>query len=118
DAATGNLPSYYAAATWTAAQYLAAAIEEMGGDISDRLATIETMRGLELVTPFGPSRLDDYGNPILDIYIRQIEVREDGRLWNVVLETYEDIDQFWPKTPEEYLAQPVYSRDFQGNAGG
>ncbi len=118
DAATGNLPSYYAAATWTAAQYLAAAIEERDGDISDRVATIETMKGLELSTPFGPSRIDDYGNPILDIYIRQIEVRDDGRLWNVVIDTYEDIDQFWPKTAEEYLTQPVYSRDFQGNAGG
>ncbi len=35
-----------------------------------------------------------------------------------MIETYEDIDQFWPKTAEEYLQQPVYTRDFQGNAGG
>ena len=53
-----------------------------------------------------------------DIYIRQIEMRDDGRFWNVPVETYEDIDQFWPKTADEYLQQPVYSRDFQGNAGG
>ena len=76
------------------------------------------MKGLELLTPFGPSVLDDYGNPIYDIYIREVVVRDDGRIWNVVIDTSEDVDQFWPKTAEEYLQQPVYSREFQGNAGG
>lgn len=118
DGATGKIPSYYAAATWTAAQYITAAIEAMNGDISDKAATLEVLKSLELETPFGPSRLDDYGNPIYDIYIRQVVRRDDGRLWNVVIDTYEDIDQFWPKTAEEYLQQPVYTRDFQGNAGG
>lgn len=118
DASTGQLPSYYAAATWTAAQYIDEAIQAMNGDISDRAATLEVMKGLQLETPFGPSVLDEYGNPVYDIYIRQVVVRDDGRVWNVVIDTYEDVDQFWPKTADEYLAQPVYSRDFQGNAGG
>jgi branched-chain amino acid transport system substrate-binding protein len=118
DGATDRLPSYYAAATWTAAQYIDEAIQAMGGDISDKAATLEAMKGLELLTPFGPSVLDEYGNPIYDIYIRQVEVRDDGRVWNVVIDTYENVDQFWPKTADEYLQQPVYSREFQGNAGG
>jgi branched-chain amino acid transport system substrate-binding protein len=118
DSATGRLPSYYAAATWTAAQYIEEAVKAQGGDISDKAATLEAMKALELDTPFGPSVLDDYGNPIYNIYIRQVEVRPDGRVWNVVIDTYENIDQFWPKSADEYLAQPVYSRDFQGNAGG
>lgn len=117
DEATGNLPSYYAAATYSASQYIDETLEATSGDISDRPAALEVMKGLELVTPFGPSVLDDYGNPIYDIYIREVTVRDDGRLWNVVTDTYEDVDQFWPKTAEEYLQQPVYSRDFQGNAG-
>jgi branched-chain amino acid transport system substrate-binding protein len=118
DGATGRLPSYYAAATWTASQYIEEAISAMGGDISDKAATLTAMKSLQLDTPFGPSVLDDYGNPIYNIYIRQVEVREDGRVWNVVIDTYENIDQFWPKSADEYLAQPVYSREFQGNAGG
>ncbi len=118
DAATGRLPSYYAAATWTAAQYIDETIQAMNGDLSDKAAALETMKGLELLTPFGPSVLDDYGNPIYDIYIRQVVVRDDGRVWNVVIDTYNDIDQFWPKSADEYLQQPVYSREFQGNAGG
>lgn len=118
DAATDRIPSYYAAATWTAAQYIDETIEAMGGDISDRLGSLEVMKTLQLDTPFGPSVLDDYGNPIYNVYIRQVVERDDGRVWNVVIDTYEGVDQFWPKTAEEYLQQPVYSRDFQGNAGG
>lgn len=114
--ATDKIPSYYLAATWTAAQYIAAGVEETGGDTSDKQALLDVMRGLELETPFGPSRIDDYGNPIYDIYIREVQVRDDGRVWNVPIETYEDIDQFWPYEPEEYLQQPIYSREFQGNA--
>lgn len=117
DAATGNIPSYYAAATFTAAQYISEALAA-GADVDDVTGFLEVLKGLELTTPFGPSVLDDYGNPIYDIYIREVVVRDDGRVWNVVIDTYEDVDQFWPKTPEEYLEQPVYSRDFQGNAGG
>ena len=118
DGATGRIPSYYAAATWTAAQYIQETVEAMGGDISDRAASLDVMKGLALDTPFGPSVLDEYGNPVYDIYIRQVVERDDGRVWNIVIDTYSDIDQFWPKTADEYLAQPVYSRDFQGNAGG
>lgn len=117
DEATGKIPSYYVAATWTAAQYITAALEETGGDTSDKQAYLDVMKELELQTPFGPSRLDDYGNPIYDIYIREVQLRDDGRFWNVPIETYEDIDQFWPYEAEEYLEQPVYSREFQGNAG-
>lgn len=116
DEATGELQSYYAAAAWTAAQYIDATLQATGGDTSDKQAFLEAMRELELQTPFGPSVLDDYGNPIYDIYIREVQQRDDGRFWNVPIETYEDIDQFWPFEPEEYLQQPVYSREFQGNA--
>lgn len=115
DKATGKIPSYYVAATWTAAQYIQAALEALNGDTSDKQKMIEVMKGLELQTPFGPSRMDDYGNPIYDIAIRKVVVRDDGRVWNVPVEIYEDIDQFWPFTAEEYLKQPVYSREFQGN---
>ncbi|GIU93113.1 MAG: ABC transporter substrate-binding protein [Acidimicrobiia bacterium] len=115
DAATGKIPSYYVAATWTAAQYIQAALEALDGDTSDKQKMIEAMQGFELETPFGISRMDSYGNPIYDIAIRRVEVRDDGRVWNVPVEIYENVDQFWPFTPEEYLQQPVYSREFQGN---
>jgi branched-chain amino acid transport system substrate-binding protein len=66
-------------------------------------------------SPLGqPVQLDDYGNPILDVYIREVKRRPDGKLWNVTVETYPQVSQFWKYNPEEYLKQPNYNRDFQG----
>jgi len=63
------------------------------------------------VTPQGPIRLDPYGNPIVNVYIRRVE-RRDGQLMNVVVDTYKDVSQFWKFDPAAFLAAPVYSRDY------
>jgi branched-chain amino acid transport system substrate-binding protein len=59
-------------------------------------------------------KLDAYGNPIFDIYIRKVVKRDDGKYWNVAIETYPNVSQFWKYDPETYLKQPSYSRQFQG----
>ena len=53
----------------------------------------------------GPIKLDAYGNPIQNIYVRKVE-RKDGELQNTVIFTYPAVSQFWKWTPEEYLKQP------------
>ena len=66
-------------------------------------------------SPLGrPVQLDSYGNPVLDVYIREVRKRPDGKYWNIVLETYPNVSQFWKYDPEQYLKQPNYSREFQG----
>ena len=55
-----------------------------------------------------------YGNPIYDVYIRKVVKRPDGKYWNVPIETYPNVSQFWKYDPETYLKQPAYSRSFQG----
>ncbi|MDR7446156.1 MAG: hypothetical protein QN166_03875, partial [Armatimonadota bacterium] len=52
-----------------------------------------------------------YGNPIQNVYIRRVE-RRGGILQNTVIYTYERVSQFWKYDPQEFLRQPVYSRDF------
>ena len=54
------------------------------------------------------------GNPIYDAYIRKVEKRADGKLWNVPIASYPNVSQFWKYDPETYLKQPSYSRTFQG----
>jgi branched-chain amino acid transport system substrate-binding protein len=116
DEAYGELPSYYAAGMYTAARWIAQAIEDLGGDVSDTDALLEAVRAVQLEeTPFGPVELDDYGNPIQNVYIREVVEREDGRMWNVPTETFEAVSQFWNYDIEEFLDHPVYSRDYQGN---
>src|SRR5690606_23359472 len=109
------LPSYYSVGMFTAARWIAQAIEDLGGDISDTDAFLEAIRAVEFDdTPMGPMSLDEYDNPILDVYIREVVERDDGLMWNVPMETFEGVSQFWTYDPEEFLANPVYSRDYQG----
>jgi branched-chain amino acid transport system substrate-binding protein len=112
--AYGDLPSYYSATCYFAAQWITEALEMVDGNIEDNEAFLAAVEDLEFDTPGGPMRLDEYGNPIQNVYIREVEEREDGRLWNVPIHTFEAVSQFWTYDPEEFLQQPVYSREFQG----
>lgn len=117
DKAYKRLPSYYAVDMYAAAQLLAAAIDKAGGKVEDKAAFVKTVRSIELAsTPLGPIKTDDYGNPILNVYLRQVAKRADGRLWNAVTFTWPNISQFWTYKPEDFLKNPVYSRDFQPGA--
>jgi len=110
----GHLPSYYSADMYAAAQGIARAIELMKGDLSDPVRFIETLRGVDLEeSPLGPQEMDRYGNPVFDVYIRKVEKGPNG-YWNVPIKTYKDVSQFWTYGPEEFLKQPVYSKQYQG----
>ncbi len=61
--------------------------------------------------PIGPIKLDEYGNPILDIHIRKV-ARVNGKLTNTILKTYPKVSQFWTADPKVAVQQPVFSRDF------
>ena len=86
------------------------AVEEAGS--SDRDPVIAALRETEMPdAPRGPFHLDEYGNPVQNIYINEVQ-EVDGRLKNVPIVTYEEVSQFGPYDPEEYLASEPYSRDF------
>lgn len=84
---------------------------EAAGTI-DREPVISALRDTEMPdAPRGPFHLDEYGNPVQNIYINEVQ-EVDGRLVNVPIETYEQVSQFGPFDPEEYLATQPDSRDF------
>jgi branched-chain amino acid transport system substrate-binding protein len=113
---TGRLPSYFAAAMYSAAEWIVQAIEAVDGDVSDRAAFQEAVRSVQVEdSPLGRMYLDEYHHTTQDIYIRRVEKRPDGLLWNAVVETIPEVSQFWTYDPEEYLAHPAYSRTYQGN---
>ena len=110
-----QLPSYYASGLYTAAEWIVAAADRVGGNVEDSKKFIEAVKGISLDdSALGPIQLDEYNNSIQNIYIRRVERRPDGKLWNVPIKTYEKVSQFWTFSPEEFLQQPVYSRSFQG----
>jgi branched-chain amino acid transport system substrate-binding protein len=112
----GILPSLYGFSMYSGAMWVAKAIEKVKGAVDKRPEFLEAVRKTELDdSPLGrPVRLDDYGNPIYDVYIRKVVKNKDGKYWNVPIETYKNVSQFWTYDPQVYMKQPPYSRSFQG----
>ena len=112
--AYGELPSYTAWATSTAAQWFAKAVEERKGDVSDRDAFLKALNGVQLdESCLGPMKLDDHGGTVANAYLRKV-VRQGKNLVNVPQKTYTDVSQYWHYKPEDFLKQPVYDRKNQG----
>ena len=107
-----KVPGYYAETCYTGARWIVEAIKAVQGDVENRSKLMEALRKVELKDmPRGPMRLDAYDNPIQNVYIRKVE-RVGGELQNTVIHTYPNVSQFWKYKPEEFLKQPVYSRDY------
>jgi len=112
----GKTPSLYGFSMYSGAMWVSKAMEAMAGKIENRDLFIDTVMKTQLAdSPLGKTvRLDEFGNPIYDVYIRKVVKRPDGKFWNVPIETYPSVSQFWRFDPATYLKQPAYSRTFQG----
>ena len=107
-----QVPSYYSEGTYVAGLVLKAALEATGGDIESADKFLAALRKVTLTDiPRGPIRFDDFGNPIMNVYVRKVE-RVGGRLQNTVIHTFPNVSQFWTYKPDEYLKAPAYSRDY------
>jgi branched-chain amino acid transport system substrate-binding protein len=107
-----QVPSYYSEGPYVAGIALKTALESIGGDIENVDRFLGALRKVDLSdAPRGPIRFDEYGNPIQNIYVRRVE-RVGGRLQNTVIHTFPAVSQFWNYKPEDYLKNPVYSRDY------
>lgn len=105
-----KVPSYYSESMYAGGKWLAAAIEAVRGNVEDRAALMDALRKARPTgLPRGPVELDEYGNPIENVYVRKVE-RVNGELQNTVIETFPMVSQFWTYSPAEYLKQPLYSR--------
>jgi branched-chain amino acid transport system substrate-binding protein len=104
-------PGFYAAATYTDAAVLEAALTAVQGKIEDKKAFMAALKKTNVLACRGPVTFDDYGNVVGNVYIRRVE-RKDGRLVNAVVFTYPAVSQFWTYDPKAFLANPVYSRDW------
>ncbi len=108
----GKVPSYFSETCYTTGRWIHEAAKVVGGQVEDREKFLAAMRKVEIPdAPRGPLKLDAWGNPVQNIYIRKVE-RKDGELGNTVIHTYPAVSQFWKYAPEEYLKQPVYDRNY------
>jgi branched-chain amino acid transport system substrate-binding protein len=108
----GKVPSYYSETCYTAARWINEATKALGGNVESGEKFLAALRKVEIPdAPRGPVKLDAYGSPIQNIYVRKVE-RKDGELWNTVIHTFPAVSQFWKYKPEEFLKQPVYDRNY------
>jgi branched-chain amino acid transport system substrate-binding protein len=107
-----HVPSYYSEGAYVGLMFLAAGLKAVHGDTSNTAAFLNAIRHAVVPNaPRGPVRLDAYGNPIENVYIRKV-VEVNGQLENKVIYTFHNVSQFWIWPPKVFLAHPVYSRTY------
>ena len=108
----GKVPSYFSETNYTSGRWINEAVRSIGGKVEDREAFLAALRRVEIADAIrGPVKLDAHGNPIQNIYIRKVERNKDGELQNTVIVTIPSVSQFWKYNPDEFLKQPLYTRD-------
>ena len=105
-------PGVYAAETYLCGEVLDHALKQIGGKIEDKAVFMKALKEANVPeTLRGPVKFDEFGNVVGNSYIRKVE-RKDGKLVNAVVKTYPNVSQFWTYNKDEFLKNPVYSRDF------
>ena len=109
-----RLPSWFAESAYTAGLWVKTAIDSINGDVENRDAFLKAMRTVQIKAPRGPLKLDEYDNPIQNVYVAKVEKIKHPVLGevliNVPVKTYPAVSQFWTWKPEEFLARGPYKR--------
>jgi branched-chain amino acid transport system substrate-binding protein len=104
-------PGVYAAETYLCGEVLEHAAKTIGGKIEDKAALNKALHEAKVPdTLRGPVSFDKYGNVVGNVYIRKVEKKGDKYV-NAVVKTYPNVSQFWTYKEDEFLKNPVYSRD-------
>jgi branched-chain amino acid transport system substrate-binding protein len=107
----GADPGYYTLGAYSAAALVEIAAKAVNGKVEDKQSFMKALRDPgPLRDARGEWKIDEYGNPTMNIYIRKVE-RRDGKLVNTVVKVYPDVSQFWTYDPKDFLSKPVYSRE-------
>ncbi|HEY4374047.1 MAG TPA: ABC transporter substrate-binding protein [Burkholderiales bacterium] len=104
-------PGWYCMAGHVNGEVFKAAAEAVKGHVEDSAALMKALHAVAIPTMRGSVKIDEYGNVIGDMFIRQV-TRKEGRLVNSVVKTYTNVSQFWTYDPKAFLKNPVYSRDW------
>jgi branched-chain amino acid transport system substrate-binding protein len=112
-----TVPGFYAAGLYVTCDVVNAGLQAAGGKTDDKEKFMAALKAVHLKdTPRGEIKFDHLGNVVGDFYVRRCEKRSDApyglKLWNKTVKTYKNVSQFWDWPEKEFLAHPVYSRDY------
>ena len=99
-------PTLYAEQGYVTGMLIAEALNKTHGKI-DGKEFVKVMRSLELKAPRGFIKFDANGAPIQNSYIRKVE-KVDGEWQSVPIKTFEEVNQYWIWSPEDYMKLPPY----------
>ena len=110
------MPGFYAAGLYVNCQVVEAGLKAAGGTTADKEKFMAALKAVKLKdTPRGPISFDHLGNIVGSFYVRRIEKAKNAyglNLWNKTVKTYENVSQFWTWPEKDFLAHPVYSRNY------
>lgn len=105
-------PNWYVDCGYTSGLFIEKAVEALKGDVSDKTKLLAALKTVELKdAPRGPVKLDSRANPIQNVYVRRVE-KVNGKLQNTVIDTFENVSQFFHWTEPQYLSGRVYSASY------
>ena len=124
EARTGNIPTFWGESAYVAAmvidrslQYVA---EQNGIELADLpewvrangAAFADASREIDLSdAPSSAITVDEFNRQVRDFYIVEL-VNDGGTITDSLVETVPEVTQFWTFDQDEFLANPVFSRDF------
>jgi branched-chain amino acid transport system substrate-binding protein len=109
-----RLPSWFAESAFTTGLWTKTAADAINGRVEDRAAFLKAVRAAKINAPRGPLRLDEYDNPIQNVYVSKVQKIKHPVLGevltNVPFKTYTAVSQFWTWKPDEFLKRGPYKR--------
>jgi branched-chain amino acid transport system substrate-binding protein len=113
----GKVPSYYSETNYTTAGMIDQVMAKNQGKFPGAEEFIKQLASMKFDTIRGPVTIDEMRNPVQNIYIKKVEKKkmfgyDKEELWNTVIKTYPNVSQFGQFKKDEFLATPVYSRDY------
>ncbi|GAB4245811.1 MAG: ABC transporter substrate-binding protein [Thermoleophilia bacterium] len=87
-------PGWYVYQGYVGAQVAAAAIEAVGGNLTDTQAFLDAIASVKVEGPGGPLMFDDRGQAILNQYVVQVKKGSDG-YYHEVMDEMPAVDQDW-----------------------
>jgi branched-chain amino acid transport system substrate-binding protein len=121
---TGNTPTFWGESAYVSAMvidrtltYLAEtqgiALEDLPDWVRDNgEAFAAASREIDLSdAPSSAITVDEYNRQVRDFYIVEL-VEEDGAITDQLIETVPEVTQFWTFDQQEFLSNPLFSRDY------
>jgi branched-chain amino acid transport system substrate-binding protein len=109
-----SIPSWMAETGYTSSLWIKTALDAIKGKVEDKKAFLNAMRKAKIKAPRGPLYMDEYDNPVQNVYIAKVVKVKHPILGDVKMtepvKTYTAVSQFWTWKPDEFMARGPYKR--------